>query len=239
VSKKEYNQYNQSYRGSKAERKPFKIYTERDRGTANTTDKGIWFWVNPSECSWRVPLRTSIEQIQGGAIHHEWWSIGVGSSQPVTKFDQPVINFTFQSGNIIPNHDMDVGDTAKFPGQRRDFRGPQGSGFTGPPPSGDASGRLIPAGLGNFYDFMELLNQPNMVNGQPNYVIIEYISMMFPSLTLKGFFSQEGVQWSEQADSPLGIQSWGATFVVFESNPSLWNKDGLNAQYLQTIFPSF
>lgn len=215
--------YDQEFRGKKGglNRKPFKIFTEGERFATSKDyaggDYGTWFWVNPSECSWRVPVRTTMEQIPGGVIHHEWPSIGIGK-QPAQKFDQPIINFTFQSGSLIPNGDKEGG----------------------PDPINAALGvefNKIPAGLGNFYDFLNVLNQPDInPDGSPNYVVIEYVSMIFPSLTLYGFFSQEGVQWSDQADNPLSIPSWGASFVVFRSTPTLFDRSGLDSVYLQSIF---
>lgn len=212
--------YNQEFRGKKGGqgRKPFKIFTEGERSLVAKDyaggDFGTWFWVNPSECSWRVPLRTTMEQIPGGVIHHEWPAIGIGK-QAAQKFDQPVINFTFQSGNLIPGGDNERPDPFAF----------------------SDPAKIIPPGLGNFYDFINILNQPDInPDGSPNFVVIEYVSMIFPSLTLYGFFSQEGVQWSDQADNPLSIPNWGASFVVFRSTPTLFDRSGLDSVYLQSIF---
>lgn len=205
--------YDESYRGSKADRKPFHFTTSQG-------DVSFSLWINPSECSWRVPLRVSIEQIQGGAVHHEWDSTGIGGQQP-KKLDQATINFTFQSGNLIPRGHMDVSSFDVSTGA---------PGLDQP---------MLPAGLGNFYDFINLLNQPNLTSdGLPNYVVIDYISMIFPSMRLKGFFSQEGVQWNDSSDNPLGITSWGATFVVFESSPELFDRGALTSVY-ETAFEDF
>jgi hypothetical protein len=155
------------------------------------------FWVNPSESQWRVATRTTIEQIQGGAIHHEWFTTGIGSQRSNTKFDQPVVNFAFQSGNIDAR--------GQYPIDGED------------PPEND-----LAVGLGNFFDFMDILNETTVLSdGRPNYVLITYRSRIFPHMELKGFFSPDGVQWTDSADSPNAIQSWGATFIVFASTPAL------------------
>ena len=172
------------------------------------------FWINPSECSWRVPLRTTIEPIQGGAVHHEWYATGIGE-QHKQKYDQPVLNFTFQAGHIAPQN-WSTNDYGRNPGKTsRTYQA------------------LVAPGLANFYDFLALLNEPNIkTDGTPNYVEISYASLMMPNIQLKGFFTQEGVQWSDNADNPSGISSWGASFVVFESTPLLFERNQLRNQYL-------
>lgn len=200
------SEYDAPYRGKKNERNAFFISTIEDIGKS-----GIEFWINPSECSWRVPLRTTIEAIQGGAVHHEWDAIGIGLQNP-QKFDQPVVNFTFQSGNIAPYSWLDVAQEATAPS------------------------RGIPKGLGNFYDFLNLLNQPNITTtGEPNYVTIQYKSLMMPNIMLMGFFTQEGVQWTDNAENPNGISTWGASFVVFSSYPSLY-ENGLLRDWYNEMF---
>lgn len=198
-----YEQFDISYRGKAGEsREALRI------STVATEADPIYFWINPSETQWRIATRTSIEQIQGGAVHHEWRSVGVGL-QPSQKFDQPVINFTFQSGLILPNgHDDSNADL-----------------------------NALPQGLGNLYDFMELLNADTVTgSGSPNYVIIDYVSLIFPNIRLKGFFTSEGVQWTDSAENPHMVQGWGASFVVFESNPNLADAAQLKINWLNRIY---
>lgn len=207
-SKSNYESYDLSYRGKAGQaRNVFMIYTLSSQANP------IYFWVNPSETQWRIATRTSIEQINGGAVHHEWRSIGIGTQQG-QKLDQPVINFSFQSGLIMPNASEDSGDIY-LQGKRR-----------------------MPQGIGNFYDFLELLNTPNTIGtgGSPNYVVINYSSPLFPFIQLEGFFTAEGVQWTESAENPGSVQSWGASFVVFRSDPPLFNGGSLHQRYLQYTF---
>lgn len=179
---------------------PLQIYTEA------TSNDPIEFWINPSECQWSINYRTSIEQIQGGVVHHEWWSTGGWSGQTSDKVKQVILNLTFQSGNIIPKGYTDTSE-------------------------GQVS-EDIPVGLGNFYDFLEILNQPaEQKDGSPNYVHIIYTSPIFARFNLKGFFSSEGVQWSDQAESPSMINNWGASFVVFGSHPAINDANQLRQQF--------
>lgn len=180
---------------------PFSLVMENDM------TKLFQFWVNPSECSWSIGLRTTVEKVPGGAVHHQWTSTGIGAQQP-SVFEQPVIQFSFQAGIVVPYMYQDV------TWDKRD---------------------LFPPGLGNFYDFLEILNQPDMTSdGRPNYVNIMYVSSTFPKLWLQGFFTSEGVSWTDTAENPYTISSWGARFEVFASQPRLSNADEL-----RNIFSTF
>lgn len=204
-SQENLQQFDLSYRGKSAgQRVAFRM---------TTTDKpagAIYFWVNPAQCQWRVATRTHIEKIQGGVVHHEFASMGIGHQVPQV-IDQPVINFSFQSGLISPNGTND------------------GNNF-------DDIEDSVPQGLGNFYDFVELLNQPNVTSGGfPNYVLIDYVSLMFPSLHLEGFFTEEGVQWDDSSDNPNHIGNWGASFMVFASQPDITQSEDLKNIWISTI----
>ena len=188
---------------------PFAMYRS---AAANTPKKWLYFWVNPSECQWSVGTRTSIEKVSGGAIHHEWPSTGIGE-QPATRFDQPVIRFAFQSGIITPHGYQDVSRPTH---------------------------NHLPPGIGNFYDFLTLLDQPNCYNdaagnSNTNYVNIYYFSSTMPRILLKGFFTSEGVSWTDSADNPYTTNGWGASFEVFSTTPSL-SSSGLQSAFMQFGF---
>ena len=166
------------------------------------------WWVNPSECQWKIATRTTIEKISGGIVHHEWPQTGHDTNPSLTtsRFDQPLLSFTFQTGIITP-------------GGYNDLLSGSDTVSTAPPP-----------GLGNFFDFLELLDRPDMVEdstnpsyGQPNYVNMIYVTPIFGGrgIWLQGHFTEEGVSWTDSADDPNQIKSWGATFMVFNSQPSL------------------
>lgn len=190
------------------DRNPFYITTD----AWSAQGQALAFWINPSETQWKIATRTQIEQIQGGVVHHEWRTTGVTGTQPDdSKFDMPTVNFSFQAGNISQT-EYGYGADVKT--------------FTPPP------------GVGNFYDFLELLDQPTMqkVTGEPNYVHIYYNSNLFPDFWMYGFFSQEGVQWTESADNPNTITGWGASFIIFGSSPSLRNAEEMSSMYNSAWF---
>jgi len=165
----------------------------------HSDDIFIQLWVNPSECQWKVGTRTANEKTQGGSINYEYIRAPT-DPQDLTRFDLPTLSIAFQSGIL--------------------FHGGYNDLFSGlPEPS------IVPHGAANFCDFMELLNQPNVLaNGSPNYINILYISPLFvghKGLWLKGFFDENGVSWSDSADNPGQINNWTASFTVFQSNPGL------------------
>jgi len=217
--------YNLAYRGAAgSNRQTVMLWTEDDNRSTlagppdNGTEGGVQsqqvnllrFWVNPAECQWRVGMRTQIEPIQGGAIHHQWDSVGIGA-QNRSKMDQPMLSFTFQSGLILPNGTNDSGRDGDEP--------------------------VVAPGLANFYDFLQLLSQNTVrANGQPNYVNIAYVSSVFPSLLLKGFFTPEGVQWTDSSDNPYMVNSWSASFVVFRSDPDITNAALLKETFKNAYF---
>lgn len=167
-------------------------------GRVESNQSLVW-WVNPSECQWKMGTRTTIEKIGGGVVHHEWPQTGMrGSNSSFTgsRLDQPILSITFQSGIITQGGYSDIGDTLST---------------------------SIPKGLGNFFDFLDLLDQPDITStGEPNYINILYFSPVFGArgLWLQGFFTEEGVSWTDSAENPNMISSWGASFMVFNSQPN-------------------
>ena len=161
-------------------------------------DAFMQFWVNPSECTWHVGLRSSFVKTSGGAIHHEIQQPERNPQANFTRFECPTLNISFQSGIIAPggyNH-IENGDLAN----------------------------IIPHGIANFYDFMDLVDQPNLTaEGQPNYINIMYVSPMHGNrgIWLRGFFDENGVSFTDTADNPNMINGWSASFLVCSSNPPL------------------
>ena len=167
-------------------------------GSGQWYDAFMQFWVNPSECSWQVPLRSAFDKTQGGIVHHEIQQLDRNVLANFSRFDLPILNITFQAGIITAggyNH-ISNGD---LPNVR-------------------------PHGITNFYDFLSLLDQPNLTaDGQPNYVNIMYVSPVHGArgIWLRGFFTDDGVTWTENADNPNTLAAWGASFIVCSSNPPL------------------
>lgn len=167
-------------------------------GSGQWYDAFMQFWVNPSECSWQVPLRSAITKTHGGAVHHEIQQLDRFTLSSFTRFDLPVLNISFQAGIITAGGYNDIGN-------------------------GDLP-NITPHGITNFYDFLSLLDQPNLTpDGQPNYVNINYVSPVHGArvIWLRGFFSDDGVSWTESAENPNTITNWGASFLVCSSSPPL------------------
>jgi hypothetical protein len=208
-----YNKQNQD-RFLKTKRLPFLIGRESSKDIKNY----LYFYVNPSQCSWKVGLRSTIEKVAGGAIHHEWPTSGIGIQSPDVLIDHPIISFSFQSGAIYPGAHEELTEAN-----------------ANQPPI-----RQVPEGLGNFYDFLDILGQSNlMAGGKPNYVNIAYTSNIFPSIWLQGFFTEEGVNWDDSADNPNQVGNWGASFMVFNSTPSLHSAEEMKNHFQSYGFNSF
>lgn len=169
------------------------------------TKNQLLFYINPSNAQWSLGTRTANDKVLGGAIHHNYPKL----NSDETYFDQPIIQIAFQTGNITPYGHQD--DSVKA-----------------------ASQQSLPQGLGNFYDFLSILDSPNTINNnEPNYVNINYVSSIFPNILLRGFFTPEGVTWTDSSDNPYTVMGWGANFEVFETIPAL------NALDLRLQFATF
>lgn len=163
-----------------------------------SADVFMQFWVNPLECTWQVGLRSAFDKTSGGAIHHEIQQLNRSPSANFTRFDLPTLNISFQAG-ITTLGGYNHIDNGNLP-------------------------NVIPHGLVNFYDFLDLLDQPNTTeDGLPNYVNIMHVSPMHGSrgIWLWGFFTEDGVSWKDSADNPNTINNWTASFLVCSSNPPL------------------
>ena len=160
-------------------------------GSGHSYDVFLQWWVNPSECQWHVGLRSAVQKTSGGAVHFQNYDKGV------SQFDMPMLTISFQSGIIIPGGYFHINHIDP-----------------------DIT---MPHGIGNFYDFLDLLDQPNQYQGKPNYVNIFYVSPVHGAkgIWLRGFFTDEGTQWTDTADQPDTITYWTATFMVCTANQPL------------------
>ena len=109
-----------------------------------------------------------------------------------TYFDEPVITIKFESGNILPAR-----------------------GAFGTPGS-------IPPGLNNFYEFLSLVDEVKVLDdGRANLCYINYNSLIFPQITLWGFWTPNGVSFVDDATNHAQVNSWTAAFTVYRSNPEI------------------
>jgi hypothetical protein len=89
----------------------------------------------------------------------------------------------------------------------------------------------VPPGLDDFYLFMQLLNEPKLLeSGRENWFIIVHTSPVFPSITLKGWIVPDSVTFPETAESGYGIQ-WNASLEVHQMTPKLWEIKGLQSKF--------
>jgi hypothetical protein len=155
-----------------------------------------WF-SNPSEVSWRIPVRGGEQVTKTGRVTHNWWDERRG-----TFYDEPELTFQLQVGNILP---IFANDSGKFE---------------------------IAEGLDNFYALLQFLNQPRFLkDGQTNTVFITYHSMIFPSLVLEGQFKQEGIAFSDSAESANTVNGLTVSFIVYKTVPELFTADALVSEF--------
>jgi hypothetical protein len=110
-----------------------------------------------------------------------------------TYFNEPVITLNLQAGNILPVRDI------------KNFNIP-----------------VVPDGLSNFYEFMALVDEVKVLDdGRANLVYIDYNSLIFPKIRLWGFFTPNGINFSDKSSNPATVNSWTASFTVYKSEPNL------------------
>lgn len=163
----------------------------------------IVFWTGVESAQWNLPLRGELQKTRGGSIQHYYKDY-----RRDTYYDEATVQFSFQSGNIMP-----VRIT-------QDPNGPRGGPLN--------TVVRIPIGLMNFYEFLEVLNQKKAVSdGRVNYVYILYSSMAFPRIMLRGFFDPgHGVSFSESASEGAEIK-WSANFTIADTYPRFQNAQEL------------
>jgi len=159
------------------------------------------FWSGPSNTQWTFPMRGAEQQTRSGTIYHSWRN-GSRSS----FFDEPTVSFTFQAGNIMP---VRVRESARL--------------VEGSAAIVTSETVSLPGGLLDFYDFFEILNQPKILSdGRPNFVFIAYHSLVYPEIFLRGFFTPEGLSFTDDAQNPAGL-TWTSTFKVRSTEPPFWD----------------
>jgi hypothetical protein len=110
-----------------------------------------------------------------------------------TYFNEPVITMNLQTGNILPVRNIFEPTTP-----------------------------VVPDGLDNFYEFMALVDEVKVLDdGRANLVYIDYNSLIFPKIRLWGFFTPNGISFSDKSSNPATVNSWTASFTVYKSEPNL------------------
>jgi hypothetical protein len=170
----------------------------------------IIFWSGPENTQWNFPMRAAQEKTRSGTILHLW-----RNSSRSTFFDEPTVQFTFQTGNLLPVRTRTSGEIS-------------GQTFT-------ADAIDLPPGLLDFYDFFDLMNEEKILaDGRPNFTYIVYHSLVYPEIFLRGFFNPEGLQFGEQAEDPAKV-NWTATFTVRSTEPPFYSGRSLYSAWRSAL----
>jgi hypothetical protein len=129
-------------------------------------------------------------------------------------YDEFDVQLTFQAGNIMP-----------FMGQADkniETRDQINSAVANPE---------VPPGLMDFYEFLELLNEPQIMGAWENEHVIILHSRVFPRLRLEGFFKIDTpLTFPESADNGNTLQ-WTHTFHVYRTYPRIYSATQLQSVY--------
>ena len=204
--------------------------------------KYITLWVNPSELSWTMPKRETVSKTAAGAIRNSWLNRFRN-----TYYDEPTLSITFQTGNILPYANLKPGifGSRYFIQNNVEAsnQGPQDTRWNSvyTPESSPELGALlqsppVPPGLQNFFDFIALIDQPILRRGREleNRHILFYRTQVFPSMRIEGYFSPEGLAFSESVDNANRL-NWTAQFQVYTTYPKLWDADALKRAYSNAL----
>jgi hypothetical protein len=200
------------------------------RNSSDYVGKGIALHGGIKTGSWSIPLRAADEDIKTGKARYSQERVNG------TRFDLQSVAFTFQGGNILPVYQGFVAQGENLNVRANDLT----------PVIPIAGAKIVPApqdlppGLYDFYLFLQLINQPPRLNarfdgdpdtGKPNYVWIQYSSLKFPRLLLKGYFTPEGLSVEDDVDDMFNL-TWTATFIVHEMTPS-WSGDRFSEEMVK------
>jgi len=175
----------------------------------------IVLFVNPREMTWNFPRRETMEKTAAGTVRNVWRNQFRGR-----YYDEPTISMSFQGGNIMPS-----------------------AGWVQTVSSGVNRGRTVenfsyspndpgvPPGLSNFYDFLELLDEPGLIGNIENEHIILHRSRVFPELQIYGYFEPEGFSMPETADDSGNTVTWQAQFRVYRTTPNIFRSSAMHTRY--------
>jgi len=168
-------------------------------GDTGVSGRYIILWANPSNVQWNFKLRGVEQQTRTGYVQHYW-----KDSARSTFFDNPELSITFQTGNVLP---VRVYQSIW-----------------------EGSGKIayLPPGLLDYYDFFDLLDEKKILSdGRPNYTYIVYRSLLYPLITLRGYFKRDaGINITDDAENPGGF-TWTTVFRVQASNPPFYKGNAL------------
>ena len=172
---------------------------------AQNPPRYIRLWINPKETQWSLPRREAITKTAAGVMRNTWWN-----RFRKTYYDEWTVNFTFQTGNIMPSAGVIDPSTA----------------LAAPP---------IPPGLGDLYEFIHLLNQPMLVGQVENRHIIQYHSRLFPDLRLEGYWMGTSPITFNDSAVDGNKTTWTSMFQVYKSYPDIWDYEGLMSKWIEWV----
>jgi hypothetical protein len=174
-------------------------------------DKFLALWINPLSAAWSLPRRETSTKTAAGVVRNAW-----RNRYRNTYYDEYTIAFTFQTGNVMPS--------AGTPDRVID--NPMGRSATAQEPA-------VPPGLIDFYQFLEMVDQPMLVGRTENRHHIYYRSRVFPAMHLEGYFVGETpISFTENAEGNANMLQWTATFQVYSSNPPINNSKQLISSWI-------
>jgi len=188
----------------------------------------ITMFVNPSEVQWSMPRREQMTKTAAGVVRNTWRNRYRNS-----YYDEPTINITFQSGNIMPSAGLPDSYLTDYDLLNGFLENPS------PPP-----------GLSNFYEFMDLLDQPMLHGNTENYHILLYRSRIFPRMRLEGYFIGTSPLTFTDSAATGNSFTWTSTFQIYRSYPALnkfhllvnewsnWAKNNARNEMLNPSHPS-
>lgn len=117
-----------------------------------------------------------------------------------TNLDFGTIQITFESGSILPRINKDS-DNIGFP-----------------------------EGLGNYYKYLEIVQQDRVYRNteeviEPNYIVLEMNTLAFPKLVMY-LFPLDKVGNGENVDSVGELTDWVGNFQIIKTEPSLLDGNG-------------
>jgi len=208
-------------------------------------NKYIVLWVNPREMGWTLGRREAISKTATGVVRNTWKNRVRG-----TYYDEPLLNITFQTGNILPG--------VTVPSSRFGTRVVESTPVATPNEQGVIVDRYekvrnkrgplqadpaaiadmikappVPPGLENFYDFLGLIDQDVLAGSGENRHILLYRTRVFPRMRLEGYFQGE-LSFTESADNANRL-TWSMAFQVYHSIPRFYHPSQLKAAYSDAV----
>ena len=167
----------------------------------------IYAALNPSEYSFEVGLRESLEKCAGGEVLHSFVAGESRKENLGTYIDEPRITYTLSSGNCLPLYT-----------EERTVQIPLGLDVM------FAIQELI-------------LEDPRVLNdGRSNDLIVVQSSLSYPLITVEGKVDPTGIRWQESADQPGMVSGMSFTMSVRRSVPRIVSHLDLRAAYERATF---